>query len=72
MKVNEIMENASVGSTSAGGVATLAQPLAGIISRAGQSLINGKYTTESTPNTPNEFKRYKNNAVGRFKNSVGH
>jgi hypothetical protein len=23
-------------------------------------------------NTPNEIKRYKQNAVGRFKNSIGH
>ena len=69
MKMREIMENASVGSTSSGSVAPVSMAL-GTQSRAGGGLLSGKYTTDPTPNTPREYKRNKN-ARGQFKNSIG-
>jgi hypothetical protein len=69
MKMKEIMENASVGGTSAGSIAPVASAL-GMQSRSGGSLLSGKYTTDPTPNTPKEYKRNKN-VSGRFKNSPG-
>ena len=68
MKMREIMENASVGSTSSGSVAPVSMAL-GTQSRAGGGLLSGKYTTDPTPNTPQEYKRNKN-ARGQFKNSI--
>lgn len=62
MRANEfIRENASVGSTSSGSVATVAVPLGGVISRNGGHFFSGtKYTTDdATPNTPAEYKKYK-------------
>lgn len=67
MKLREIVESAG---TVSGAIATVAQPL-GMRSRAGGSLLSGKYTTDPTPNTPGKYKR-KNNASGQFKNSIGH
>jgi hypothetical protein len=69
MKVHEIMENASAGASSSGGVATISQPM-GVISRTGGSMLTGKYTDDPTPNTPKEYKRNKN-ARGQFKNTPG-
>lgn len=69
MRAKEIMETASVGATASGSVATMAVPM-GMQSRAGGSLLSGKYSTDPTPNTPKEYKR-KNNVSGRFKNSIG-
>jgi hypothetical protein len=68
MKMREIMENASGGSTSSGSVAPVSMAL-GTQSRAGGGLLSGKYTTDLTPNTPKEYKR-KKNARGQFKNSI--
>jgi hypothetical protein len=70
MKMHEIMETASAGASSAGGVAPVAMPM-GMISRNGGSMLTGKYVTSSdpTPNTPKEYKRNKN-ARGQFKNSI--
>jgi hypothetical protein len=62
MRANEfIRENASVGGTSSGSVATVSMPLGGVISRNGGSFFSGtKYTTDdATPNTPAEYKKYK-------------
>jgi hypothetical protein len=62
MRLHEfVTENASSGSTSSGSVATVAQPLGGVISRNGGSFFSGtKYTTDdATPNTPAEYKKYK-------------
>ena len=67
MKVHEIMENASAGASSSGGIATVRQPM-GMISRTGGSMLTGKYTDDPTPNTPKEYKRNKN-ARGQFKNT---
>jgi len=71
MRAHEIVENASAGASSAGGIAPVAMPM-GMLSRSGGSLLTGKYTTASdpTPNTPKEYKRNKN-ARGQFKNSIG-
>ena len=69
MKMREIMETASAGASSAGGVAPVSMPM-GTVSRNGGSLLSGKYTTDPTPNTPKEYKRNKN-VSGRFKNSPG-
>ena len=71
MKIQEIMENASVGSTSAGAIAPVESAL-GMVSRSGGSMLSGKYVTGSdlTPNTPKEYKRNKH-VSGRFKNSPG-
>ena len=68
MRAREILENASAATSSAGSIATISQPL-GMVSRNGGSLLNGKYTTDLTPNTPQEYKR-NNNARGQFKNSI--
>jgi hypothetical protein len=69
MKVHEIMENASAGASSSGGIATVSQPM-GMVSRTGGSMLTGKYTDDPTPNTPKEYKRNKN-ARGQFKNTPG-
>ena len=70
MRASEIVESASAGASSAGGIAPVAMPM-GVVSRSGGSLLTGKYTTGSdpTPNTPKEYKRNKN-ARGQFKNSI--
>jgi len=70
MRWREIVESASAGSTGSGSVAAVSQAL-GMQTRAGGSLLSGKYSTDATPNTPSEFKRYKKNARGQFKNSIG-
>ena len=69
MRWREIIESASVGATCAGGVAPVSQPM-GMVSRNGANLMAGKYTTDPTPNTPKDMKRYKKNARGQFKNSI--
>lgn len=59
MRASEfIIENASAGATSSGNVATVAQPL-GMQTRNGGSFFSGKYTTDSTPNTPAWMKKLK-------------
>ena len=57
----DLRENASVGGTSSGSIATVAAPLGGMISRNGGSFFSGtKYTSDdATPNTPAEYKKYK-------------
>ena len=72
MRMKEIMENASVGSTSSGSIASVSQAL-GMQSRSGGSMLSGKYVTGSdpTPNTPKEYKRNKH-VSGRFKNTPGY
>ena len=70
MRASEIVENASIGASTAGGMAPMAMAL-GMVSRSGGSMLSGKYVTGSdpTPNTPKEYKRNKN-ARGQFKNSI--
>jgi hypothetical protein len=59
MRIYEIMENASVGGTGSGAIATVAAPLGGMQTRSGGSFFTGKYTTgaDPTPNTPKEYKK---------------
>ena len=70
MRAREILENVSAATSSAGSIATVSQPL-GMVARNGGSMLSGKYTTDPTPNTPQEYKRNKN-ARGQFKNSISH
>ena len=61
MRANEfIRENASVGGTSAGNVATVAQPLS-MQTRNGGSFFTGKYmnSADPYPNTPAYMKKGK-------------
>jgi hypothetical protein len=53
------MENASVGATSSGSVATVAAPIGGMITRSGDSFFSGKYTNDPFPNTPKRMKQNK-------------
>jgi hypothetical protein len=69
MRWREIIESASAGATGSGSVAVVSQPM-GMISRNGANMLSGKYTTDPTPNTPREIKRFKQNARGQFKNSI--
>ena len=69
MRMKEIMETASVGSTSSGSIASVSQAL-GMQSRSGGSMLSGKYTMDPTPNTPKEYKRNKH-ARRQFKNAPG-
>jgi hypothetical protein len=59
MKIREIMENASGGSTGSGAIATVAAPIGGMITRNGGNFFSGKYITgaDPTPNTPKEYKK---------------
>jgi len=52
---------ASTGSTCSGGIAPIATPVGGVISRTGGHFFTGaKYSTDNaTPNTPAEYKKYK-------------
>lgn len=69
MRWREIVESASAGATGSGSIAVVNQPL-GMQTRAGGSMLSGKYSTDATPNTPPEIKRYKKNARRQFENSI--
>ena len=60
MRASEfITENASTGATGSGSIATVSQPMGGMITRNGGSFFSGKYSTDSTPNTPAWMKKLK-------------
>lgn len=60
MRASEfIIENASVGATSSGSIATISQPMGGMITRNGGSFFSGKYSNSATPNTPAWMKKLK-------------
>jgi hypothetical protein len=59
MKIREIMENASGGSTGSGAIATVAAPIGGMITRSGDSFFSGKYTNDPFPNTPKRMRQNK-------------
>jgi hypothetical protein len=59
MRIREIMENASGGSTGSGAIATVAAPIGGMITRSGDSFFSGKYTDDPFPNTPKRIKQNK-------------
>lgn len=56
-----VAENASVGATGSGSIATVAQPLGGVIRRNGGSFFSGKYmnSADPYPNTPAYMKKGK-------------
>jgi hypothetical protein len=55
-----LQEEASVGATASGSVATVAMPLGAVQRRIpADSFFIGVETTDSTPNTPKEYKTYK-------------
>lgn len=56
MRLKEIMENASVGATSSGSVATVPAAMGAIQTRTG-SMFAGKYTNEPFPNTPKRMRK---------------
>ena len=60
MRANEfVVENATAGATSSGSVATVAQPVGGVITRNPGSFFSGKYSNDATPNTPAWMKKQK-------------
>jgi hypothetical protein len=60
MRANEfIAENATAGATGSGSIATVAQPMGGVITRNGGSFFSGKYSNSATPNTPAWMKKQK-------------
>lgn len=60
MRANEfVFENASVGATSSGSIATVPAALGGTLTRSGGSMFSGKYSNSATPNTPAWMKRLK-------------
>jgi hypothetical protein len=59
MRIREIMENASGGSTGSGAIATVAAPMGGMITRSGDSFFSGKYTNDPFPNTPKRMRKNK-------------
>jgi hypothetical protein len=56
-----VTENASAGATGSGNVATVAQPLGGVITRNSGSFFSGKYSNSADPypNTPAYMKKGK-------------
>jgi len=59
MRASEfVVETASCGATSSGGIATVVAPM-GMQRRSGGSMLAGKYTNDSTPNTPDWMKKLK-------------
>jgi hypothetical protein len=57
MRANEfVVETASAGATSSGGIATVVAPM-GMQTRNGGSFFSGKYTNDPFPNTPKRMKK---------------
>ena len=54
-----VTENATTGATGSGNVATVAQPLGGVIRRNSGSFFSGKYSNSADPypNTPAYMKK---------------
>jgi len=67
MRFREILENASVGATSSGSIATVSQPLGQPMSRNAGSFFSAKYSNEPSPNTPDWMKEYKQGKKRRAK-----
>ena len=59
MKISEIFENASVGGTSSGSIATVSSPIGGVIKRNPDSFFGAPMTSELYPNTPDYMKKKK-------------
>jgi hypothetical protein len=56
-----VTENATAGATGSGSIATVAQPLGGVIRRNAGSFFSGKYSNSADPypNTPAYMKKGK-------------
>lgn len=54
-----VTENASAGATGSGNIATVAQPMGGMITRNSGTFFSGKYSNSATPNTPAWMKKLK-------------
>jgi hypothetical protein len=65
MRASEIVENASIGASTAGGIAPVAMPLGGMLARNAGSFFAGANTTDEFPNTP-----YKKKKKSKFQNSL--
>ena len=62
MRLHEfVTENATAGATGSGSIATVAQPLGGVITRNAGSFFSGKYMNSADlyPNTPAYMKKGK-------------
>ena len=62
MRASEfVTENATAGATGSGSIATVAQPLGGMIRRNAGSFFSGKYmnSADPYPNTPAYMKKGK-------------
>ena len=62
MRASEfILENATAGATGSGSIASVAQPLGGMITRTAGSFFSGKYmnSADPFPNTPAYMKKGK-------------
>ena len=62
MRLHEFVnltENASIGATASGSIATVSAPLGPVQRRIPDSMFVGKYTMDSTPNTPDWMKKLK-------------
>jgi hypothetical protein len=60
MRASEfVVENATAGATGSGSIATVTQPLGGVIQRNAGSFFSGKYSNSATPNTPAWMKKQK-------------
>lgn len=66
MRLHEFVNLHEDGGTVSGAIATVAQPLGGTISRSGGSFFSGtKYSNDTTPNTPDWMKQYKQGKTNR-------
>jgi hypothetical protein len=60
MRASEfIAENASVGATASGSIATVPAALGSMVRRNSGSFFSGKYSNSATPNTPAWMKKLK-------------
>jgi len=61
MRLFEIVKLSEDGvGTVSGAIAPVVMPVGGMISRNGGNFFSGtKYSTDSTPNTPESYKQYK-------------
>jgi hypothetical protein len=60
-EIFNLREDASACSTTSGSIAPVATSLGAVQRRMPDSMFVGKYTTDTnpTPNTPDEYKKYK-------------